>query len=221
MSWKRWYKEAMYKQVVFSPWTGYGDFGEDFGIDEKARTVVSHDRVWILYSFLKNVLQKNIEGEIWECGVYKGGTSMVMANLLNRTKSNKTLRLFDSFEGMPQTDPNKDAHNKGDFYDTNYNDVKIMIRYGNLVIHKGYIPLTFSGLEQSKIALVHSDVDIYKSVIDVCEYTWDKIVDKGVMIVDDYGFAQTRGCLEAIDEFFADKATPIILPTGQAIIIKG
>ena len=42
----------------------------------------------------------------------------------------------------------------------------------------------------------------------------------GLMRFDDYGFATCPGARRAIDEFFADKAEPIIdLPTGQAFVV--
>jgi hypothetical protein len=38
---------------------------------------------------------------------------------------------------------------------------------------------------------------------------------------DDYGFATAQGEREAVDKFFADKPeSPIVLPTGQAMILK-
>ena len=41
------------------------------------------------------------------------------------------------------------------------------------------------------------------------------------MICDDYGFVTCPGAKKAMDEFFEDKAEPVImLTTGQAFIIK-
>jgi len=221
MNWEQWYKQAMYNQVVFSPWNGYGEFGQDFSTDEKARTIVSYDRVWILYSLLHNIISSNNQGEIWECGVYKGGTAMVMANLLRRLNRTNIFRLFDTFQGMPKTDPNKDAHKQGDFSDTNIKDVQKVVKYNHLIFHKGFIPNTFEGLENSSISFAHIDVDIYSSVMDCCNFIWSRLNTGGIMLFDDYGFAQTRGCLQAVDEFFGNKNLyPIVLPTGQSFIIR-
>jgi len=41
------------------------------------------------------------------------------------------------------------------------------------------------------------------------------------LVFDDYGFPSCAGGKRAIDEFFAGKPeVPIVLPTGQAIVVK-
>ena len=87
--------------------------------------------------------------------------------------------------------------------------------------HKGFIPDTFAGLEKSKIAFAHIDVDIYQSVSDCCQFLYPLLVPGGVLIFDDYGLPTCPGARLAVDCFFTAKAeTPIVLPTGQAIVIK-
>ena len=60
----------------------------------------------------------NLHGDIVEVGVYKGGTSMVMAySLLHAARESKPSRsiwLFDTFEGLPPPGPQDDsrAHRK-------------------------------------------------------------------------------------------------------------
>lgn len=219
----KWYKLSLFNQNVFSPWYGYGEFGEDFNVDEKARTLLSPDRMWIIYSFLKNIIKSELKGEIWECGVYKGGTSMVIANLLKRYKSDYKLCLFDTFEGMLNVNSEIDMHKKGDFSDSNYDEVSYMVnlRYDNVNIYKGFIPETFNNLNNSNISFAHVDVDIYKSVIDCCEFIWPRLNVNGIIVFDDYGFNATKSCMVAVNEFFSNKySSPIILPTGQAFVIK-
>jgi hypothetical protein len=52
-----------------------------------------------LMSYLLN-RTKDIEGDIAEVGVYKGGSAKFMCNFRN----GKTMHLFDTFEGLPETD---------------------------------------------------------------------------------------------------------------------
>jgi O-methyltransferase len=213
--------EGMYGQTIFSPWKGFGEFGRYYDQLVKDKTVVSPDRIWILYSTLKQCL--NLKGEVWECGVYKGGTSLLIARTMNETANRPKFRLFDTFEGMPECDKTKDAHNKGDFKDTSYQSVSKMLEPYNYFtdINKGFIPDTFLGLEESSISFAHVDVDIYKSVYDCCEFIYPRMKVGGVMIFDDYGFTTTKGCREAVDKYFRDYIIePIVLPTGQAMIIK-
>ena len=64
-------------------------------------------------------------------------------------------------------------------------------------------------------------MDIYKSVIDCCEFIYPRLLKGGVLIFDDYGFRSCPGAKKAVDYFFRDKIeVPLILPTGQAIIFK-
>ena len=107
----------------FSPWLGYGDFGKYYGI-AAPRTLVSPESCYVLRTLLLQCL--NVRGDIWECGVYKGGTAAMIASLLRNSVSKKKLFLFDTFEGMPETDPIKDWVKKGVFNDTS---AEAVIRY--------------------------------------------------------------------------------------------
>jgi O-methyltransferase len=205
---------------VFSPWLGGGEFRSYY---ERAipRTLVSPDRCYVLYCLLLQALR--VEGDVWECGVYRGGTAAMMGAMLADKMPTKKLYLFDSFEGMPDADSKKDWHRKGDFSDTSQESVESYVGQGDLcVIRKGYIPATFSGLESARIALAHIDVDIYRSVKDCLDFIWPRLSRSGFIVCDDYGFPTCPGARAAVDEFFAGKSTiPLCLPTGQALIFKG
>jgi O-methyltransferase len=123
---------------------------------------------------------------------------------------------------MPETDKERDLHQKGDFADTSAEQVEAYVNApGIAILRKGFIPETFSGLESHRIAFAHIDVDIYKSIIDCMEFIWPRLSSGGFVIFDDYGFPSCPGALQAVDEFFADTKThPLCLPTGQAVVFK-
>lgn len=206
-------------QPQFSPWLA--ETGEFRQLISKAKpfSLVSEDRLWILYSLAQQA--RHLTGEFWECGVYKGGTAIILADIL-RAAPDKTLRLFDTFSGMPETDPDKDYHRKGDFADTSLASVKQRLDdKDNIEFHQGFIPDTFQGLEHEKLAFAHIDVDIYQSVLDCCEFIYPRLVSGGFMLFDDYGFPSCPGARAAVDSFFADKIeVPLVLSTGQAFVIK-
>jgi O-methyltransferase len=208
----------LYKPL-FSPWLGLEPFA---GIFEKARGVslVSADRCWVLYTLAKQAM--SLPGEIWETGVYRGGTAVLLREVVAHSGMRKSMRLFDTFEGMPETDPGRDLHNRGDFSDTSLEAVRAIVGSEPWIsYHKGYVPATFQGLEAEKIALAHVDVDIYRSILDSCEFIYPRLLQGGFMIFDDYGFASCPGARQAVDEFFADKPEcPLVLPTGQAVVFK-
>lgn len=209
--------ENLYKPV-FSPWLGLKPFDE---LLARVRTVslVSPDRCWVLHTLAQQALALN--GEIWEAGVYKGGTALLFRETMQNCPG-KTLRLFDTFEGMPETNQRYDLHKKGDFSDTSLEGVRSHV--GDLPwvnYHKGFIPDTFAGRENDRIAMAHVDVDIYSSIIDCCEFIYPRLTPSGFMVFDDYGFPTCPGARQAVDEFFSTRIEkPLVLPTGQAVVVK-
>src|SRR5262245_43443880 len=105
---------------LYSPWYGKGKFRQYYDL-ASPRTLVSIDRCYVLYSLLKQSI--HVAGDIWECGVYKGGTAAMLAAFLRDNNVDKKLFLFDTFTGMPSTDSTKDMHQQGDFSDTSVESV--------------------------------------------------------------------------------------------------
>ena len=205
---------------LFSPWLGEPSF---YVLYEDARpfTIVSADRCYILISLARYA--SHLCGDFAECGVYNGGTALMLARTLG-PESDKTLYLFDSFAGLPAGDNQKDAwFAPGDFTANSLEAVKSLLMdfQSNVDIRVGWIPKTFCGLERNQYAFAHLDVDLYQSTLDCCSYFYSRMVPGGIMLFDEYAFASARGEKDAVDEFFADKAErPITLPTGQAFVIR-
>lgn len=204
----------------FAPWTGAQPFRDRY---ERiaTRTLVSDDRCWVLVSLLAQVLP--LGGEVWECGVYRGGTARLLAETMaDGATAARALRLFDTFAGMPAVDAAADRHRAGDFADTSEASVAAFVGHSSFVTtHAGRIPETFAPFDNSRLAFVHVDVDLRQSVLDCCTFAWPRLVPGGVMVFDDYGFASCPGARDAVDAFFANgAAVPLVLPTGQAVVWK-
>ncbi len=150
----------------------------------------------------------------------------MLAQLIEDNKASLSLHLFDTFAGMPETDTIHDLHQEGDFADTSLEavlkHVNSAVRNASFInFHQGYIPDTFSGLEQHEIAFAHIDVDIYKAIHDCCDFIYPRLQNGGFIVFDDYGFGSCPGARTAVNEFFSDKPEqPLILPTGQAIVFR-
>jgi O-methyltransferase len=212
--------DAEFYTPLFSPWNGYGEFAE---YEKLARpyTLVSPDRLYVLFSVASNAVRLN--GDFWECGVYKGGTARMLAKFLRRNgRPGVKLHLFDTFAGMPETDREVDVHRRGDFSDTSLAAVKQVVGNEERVeFHPGWIPESFRETPEQPIAMAHVDVDIFPSVRDCCEYIYPRLLVGGVIVFDDYGFPSCPGARKAVDEFFAGKPeTPIVLGTGQAVVFR-
>ena len=207
------------RAYVHTPWE-CDEFTSYYAI-AAPRTLVSRDSCYVLERLFRQT--QPVAGDIFECGVYKGGTAALFRSLIEETKCAKKLYLFDSFEGMPDTDPSKDWHNKGDFSDTSIEEVRKFVGGSEICIfRKGFIPDTFAGLSEIKISFAHIDVDIYRSVTDCLKFVWPRISVGGAAVIDDYGLPTCPGARQAVDDFFQDgPAVPLCLHSGQAVIFKG
>ena len=181
-------------------------------------SLVTPDRLYILETLMFN--SNRIEGDFVECGVYKGGTAKLALEIINESKK---IFLFDTFSGMPEVNKAIDLHRKGDFSDSSLQIVKDYLCDGRAVFKPGLIPESFSEpeVESLKIAFAHVDVDIYQSVLDSFRFIYPRLSVGGVIVCDDYGFPTCPGAKMAVDEFCKSIGIlPLVLPTGQAIVIK-
>lgn len=173
---------------------------------------------WTLHQCAKQAL--NLEGDFAEMGVDRGGSASFLANIVS---GSRTLHLFDTFEGMPETDSVRDWHKKGDFSDTSLERVKEVVGWNsNVAYHPGKIPDSFLGLNALRFSFVHLDLDIYRSTLDALEYVYGRMERGGFIVFDDYARPTTQGVKDAVNEFFADKPEyPIqFMGSCQAVIIK-
>jgi O-methyltransferase len=206
-------------QPLYSPWEGDPEFDTLYRT-VKPHTLVARDRCWILWKTLQQALA--LEGDVVECGVFRGGTALLEAKTIAKAGQDRQLHLFDSFEGMPTTTGGIDRLDAGDLSTTSAADVEKLLReFAFAHIHVGFIPGTFEGLAISTVAWAHVDVDIYQTVLDSVEYLYPKLVPGGFLVFDDYGFPSCAGARRAVDEAFSTRPeVPVCLPTGQCLVIK-
>ena len=178
-------------------------------------SLLDYSRAYFLYQCIINL--KNLNGEVAECGSFKGGTAYMFAKI---TKDK--ISIFDTFEGMPDLITEHDTHKAGDLNDTSIEHVTNLLKnFNHLDIYQGFFSDTFKTLEDKKYKFVHCDADIYTSIMDVNNYFYDRMEKGGMIVYDDYDWASTEGAQKAILDFFDDKPElPIYLPTRQAFIIK-
>jgi O-methyltransferase len=163
-----------------------------------------------------------LNGDIVECGVFRGGTAMIAAQTILESGRERPLRLFDSFEGFPESHEGVDRFQGGDLSNTSLDAVRARLSsYPFAQFHVGFIPDSFAGLPITQIAWAHVDVDLYQSVRDCIEYVYPRLAPGGFLIFDDYGFPTCPGARRAVDETFAKlPEVPLVLPTGQCMVVK-
>lgn len=194
---------------------------DSFILEKAEDSIVDSNRLSVIYNILINHIIPT-EGEVWECGVYKGGSALLIANILAKYNYIGKLRLFDTFSGMPKISSYDTDQYEGKFSDVNYDNIKEKFKDFSFVeLNRGLIPETFIDKENSIIAFAHLDLDIYESTKNSLSFIFPRLLEYGSMIIDDYGFTDCGGCKIAVDEFLADKRTASILTKfGSLIIIK-
>ncbi len=183
-----------------------------------SHTLVDVKRCYMIHQFCRQVA--SLKGDIAEIGVFKGGTAKLIAQGIG--SQDKNIHLFDTFEGMPSTDPRLDIVKKGDFKDTSLESVREYLGdLKNIRYYQGFFPDSAKPVEKLKFSLVHVDVDMHRSVADCCAFFYPRLEAGGIMIFDDYGQLSCPGAKKAVDEFFSDKKEkPCYLPTGQSVVFR-
>lgn len=212
----------------------YEDMGEAFhALRRRAEpyTMTSVERMFALYQLVRHVVQSGVRGDVVECGVWRGGSSMMAAMALAATGDPRPLWLYDTFEGMTQptardrtwsgqaaaaelASVEREAGARNDWCYASLDDVKAnMARtgYPEELLHfvVGPVEETIPGQAPERIALVRLDTDWYESTRHELEHLWDRLEPGGGLIIDDYGHWQ--GARQATDEFFASRGTPVLL----------
>lgn len=150
----------------------------------------------------------SLDGDICEVGVYRGGTAKYIVD----NSGGSDVFLFDTFEGMPYYDQEKDKRwGIGSFGKTDFEIVKNLFSDKlNVKIYKGIFPSDTSyNIKNNKFKFVHLDVDNYQSYKECLEFFYDRMVEGGIMVFDDYDHECCPGSNRAIDEFFSSKEEKI------------
>lgn len=184
-------------------------FERDF-VAAEAHTMLGFFRLRSLHALVRNAIRDDVQGDIVECGVARGGSALLMALALERAGARRTLWLFDAFEGMPEPDPelNPDHVLASQFTGAcrgEEDDVRALILgrcpSQDLRVLKGLFADTMRAPGVERIAVAHLDGDWYESMKPCLDALWPRVSAGGSVQVDDYG--GWLGCRRAVDEFLA------------------
>ncbi len=183
-----------------------------------------------LYKAVCYITQAGIEGALVECGVWRGGCSMIMAMTASlRSASDREIHLYDTFAGMTEpteadvkftgesAEPTWHEKQNGDHNEWCYASLEEVqsnmastgypserVRY-----IQGPVEQTIPELLPDRIALLRLDTDFYESTWHELEHLYPRLAPGGVLILDDYNYWQ--GQRSAAIEYFADKGVHIML----------
>jgi len=197
----------------------------------KDYTMVAADRSYALFEAVKYVVGAAVPGDFVECGVWRGGQSMLVAHtLIKLNQFDRTLWLFDTFAGMSRPTEQdvylvtgetaeslweadkKDDHNNWCYASleevqknvstTNYPKDKI-----NFV--KGKVEDTIPKIMPEKISILRLDTDFYESTYHELTHLFPRLEKGGVLIIDGYG--SWKGSKEAVDQYFKENGIQMLL----------
>jgi O-methyltransferase len=189
----------------------------------KPYTMTSVERGYALWCGVEYVLKQDIPGCFVECGVWRGGSTMLMVLAMMRFGTvNREIFMFDTFMGMPpptEKDVDLDGRTaaslmQGEYGATTAELVQAAVPYTavrkaiestgvdmRLVrMVKGDVKITLARTQTLAISLLRLDTDFFDSTLAELEQLYPRVSQGGVLIIDDYGHWQ--GSREAVETYF-------------------
>jgi hypothetical protein len=149
-----------------------------------------------------------VQGEIAEVGVYRGGSARLMCEVCG----NRSLYLFDTFEGLPSTDQLDSRFGAGQ-YAASFEKVQAYLaKFPSVHIYKGLFPATSDPIADKRFSFVHLDVDLYQPTRDSLEFFYPRVNPGGMFLIHDYLWAE--GVRKAVQGFFASRPEPVLELAG-------
>lgn len=181
-------------------------------------------RFYWIKDFARWISERNIEGSVAECGVYRGDS----AKFLNRFFPNKQLYLFDTFEGFAESDVkyemelgeesfiNSEFAQNSYFGDTSVNMVlRKMTVPENVHVIKGYFPESAIQIKES-FCFVNLDMDLCVPMLNGLRFFWDKLENGGCILCHDYFHNRLPGVKKAVEMFEKERKTDLVkMPIGD------
>jgi O-methyltransferase len=193
--------------------------------------MTSIERMYALYEAARYLTRSGIPGDYVECGVWRGGSSMLAALAFDEAgDAVRTMWLYDTFEGMSEPterdrafdSPEPVGHEwerlqedgsivlaRASLDDVRSSVSKVGIRPDRFNYVVGKVEDTLPARAPERIALLRLDTDWYESTRHELEHLWPRLAPGGVLIVDDYG--HWAGAREAVDEYFGGRADAPLL----------
>ena len=195
-------------------------------------------RRWTLIKSIHYINKNKIEGDIVECGIWRGGNLFLAKKIQEKYYNDIKRRLYgyDTFEGMPQPSvydglkankvyqefKNKnEPWTKASLEDVLNSSSKLFSNSDDFIFIKGKVENTLIEKKNlpEKISFLRLDTDFYESTKIELESLYPRLSKRGVLIIDDYG--DFPGCRKAVDEYFLNKSVLMIgVDKSCRVIIK-
>ena len=192
-------------------------------------TMTSPERILALRDAVQHVCRHAIEGDIVECGVWRGGSMMAAALTLAGLGEHRRLHLFDTFEGMPPpgaedrdiggaaaedllAEEDRETGSTwafGPLADVQHNLFSTGYPRDLIQFVRGRVEETIPCHAPEQIAVLRLDTDWYESTRHELVHLFPRLAVGGVLIIDDYG--HWKGARKAVDEYIAATGARLLL----------
>jgi O-methyltransferase len=189
---------------------------------------------------LEFVTLGGIAGDVMEFGVLGGWSARIFCETMRDIFNLNNIRLFDSFEGLPEYDSEVDRSSyeiagrniwsdKMKFPDEFLNQfgqphhlhirekLSEIVRPERIFVHKGFYSETLKTPPEAKASIVHFDCDLYQSTVDVFDglHNGGCFQDGTVLLFDDWNCNRGNpkfGQRRAMQEFLVSQSNFIATP---------
>jgi O-methyltransferase len=177
---------------------------------ELSHTMIGRKRLENIEHCVETALEENIQGDLIETGIWRGGATIFMRAILAAYGvTDRRVWAADSFQGVPAPSLSQDGD--VDFsarvlpiLAVNCQQVRdLFARYGLLDDQvrflEGWFKDTLASAPIEKLAVLRLDGDLYESTMDALNPLYEKVSLGGFVIVDDY--FSCPPCGRAITDF--------------------
>lgn len=219
----------------------YDAFTRDIVHRTKPYTLTTHERIAALVESVRYVTEAAIPGAIVECGVWRGGSMLTVAEtLLAAGDTSRDLWLYDTFWlDMPPPGEHdgdifgnsaeallEEVRDDAAYRNSNAEAVRSLLTgagYPDDRIHivEGLVEDTIPDAAPEEIALCRLDTDFYESTAHELEHLLPRVAERGVLLIDDYG--HFVGARRAVDEYLDSIGGGVLLQridfSGRLLVV--
>lgn len=186
---------------------------------------------WSTYNSVWAAAQvMSLEGDVVECGVWKGGWARAVITYTDFAQTGKTMWLLDTFEGIDDNQLSDEERSMGIGTSINayakagdvYDEVcRTFADEPYVKVIKGSVPGTLDQVTCEKICLLQLDMNNAAPEIAAFRALWDRLVPGAICILDDYAWRTHPVQKREFDKLAKEYGFEILtMPTGQGFIFK-
>ena len=169
-----------------------------------ALTMCGLDRLTDLQMCVEAIVADQVDGDLIEAGVWRGGASMLMRATLDSLDEGRMVWVADSFQGFQSSDgPWPEFLSRYEILNVPLDDVRRNFSHYGLEDGVNFLPGQFADtlplIGKQQWAVIRLDGDTYDTMRVSLEALYDGLSDGGFVIVDDYKILPD--CARAVTEF--------------------